>query len=101
MSLLSPERGAWLQQRLLEEEARMLKILRAIAGQYPAGHEPLRREIVNRCSGGFPFDAAWEVHAVLKRLEDKGLISWRRRQDKRRPGNDRLLVLVQETEVKR
>jgi uroporphyrinogen-III synthase len=92
VSLLSPERRAWLQQRLLEEDAQVMKILRAIASQYPEGHEPLRREIVSRCSNGIAFTAAWEVHAVLKRLEDKGLISWRRRQDKRRPGNDRLLL---------
>jgi hypothetical protein len=92
VSLLSPERKEQLRQRQLDKETRLLKILRSIAAGYPAGHEPLRREIVARCSNGIAFNAAWEVHRVLKRLEDKKLISWRRRSDRKRPGNDRLLL---------
>lgn len=68
----------------------MLKILRAIAANYPAGHEPLRKEIVARTSESFW--GAHVVHQILKRLESKRLISWRRRRDGRRPGDDRLLL---------
>jgi hypothetical protein len=89
MSLISPEKRAWLQQRLEEENQRTLKLLRAIAQPYPSGYEPLRSEVVERLSRGISFSAAWQVREVLKRLESQGSISWRRGRTR---GRDRLLL---------
>jgi hypothetical protein len=86
MSLLTPEKRAWLKERIEEENQQTLELLQAIAER----REPLRSEIVERLSrDGISFSAAWEVHEVLKRLERQGSISWRRGRTR---GRDRLLL---------
>jgi hypothetical protein len=89
MSLTAEQRDQ-LERAQARDEEGALRVIRAVAARYPAGHEPLRREIVERLTrGGICFSAAWRAHEVLERLEAKGAIRWGRGRTR---GRDRLLL---------